>query len=235
MIAVPLRPDPAAVSAFRAWQDRIRDPSLTVLLVIELCAIFIAVPMAAEGEPIATLVARTLLLAAVAIVVTVSHRWGAVALIVLGFTSSAMGWFLTGARSTTVAALWNGGDIVTLCALIWVVGHAVYAPGRVTRYRLLGAVVIYLSLATIFASAFTLLSELRPHAFTEFDGGASPSKKIALMLYFSFATLTGAGYGDVVPVDPFARSLANLETVVGQFFLATSVARLVTLWLKDLE
>jgi hypothetical protein len=31
------------------------------------------------------------------------------------------------------------------------------------------------------------------------------------MLYFSFTTLTTTGYGDIVAVDPFARSLANLE------------------------
>ena len=30
-----------------AWQDRVRDPSLTVLLVLELCAVFLAAPLAA--------------------------------------------------------------------------------------------------------------------------------------------------------------------------------------------
>jgi hypothetical protein len=38
---------------------------------------------------------------------------------------------------------------------------------------------------------------------------------------------------DFVPVDPFARSLANLETVIGQFYLAITVARLVTLEIED--
>jgi hypothetical protein len=55
----------------------------------------------------------------------------------------------------------------------------------------------------------------------------------ALMLYFSFSTLTTMGFGDIVPVNPFARSLANLEAVVGQLYLATTVARLVTLQLED--
>ena len=36
-----------------------------------------------------------------------------------------------------------------------------------------------------------------------------------------------------MPVNPFARSLANLEAVVGQLYLATTVARLVTLQLED--
>ena len=31
-----------------AWQERIRDPSLTVLLVLELCTLFLAAPLAAK-------------------------------------------------------------------------------------------------------------------------------------------------------------------------------------------
>ena len=53
------------------------------------------------------------------------------------------------------------------------------------------------------------------------------------MVYFSLATLTTTGYGDIVPLNPFARSLANLESVIGPFYLAITVARLVTLELED--
>jgi len=45
-------------------------------------------------------------------------------------------------------------------------------------------------------------------------------------------TLTTTGYGDVVPLHPFARSLATLEAVIGQLFPATLLARLVTLELQ---
>ena len=44
-----------------AWQDRIRDPSLTVLLVLELAAIFLAAPLAAKGLPVARAIADTLM------------------------------------------------------------------------------------------------------------------------------------------------------------------------------
>ena len=36
-----------------AWQDRFRDPALTVLLILEICAIFLTAPLAAKGLPIA--------------------------------------------------------------------------------------------------------------------------------------------------------------------------------------
>jgi hypothetical protein len=55
-----------------------------------------------------------------------------------------------------VSVLDRGGIILTFSSLTWVVAHAVYAPGRITFHRLRGAVVMYLSAATIFAGAFAL-------------------------------------------------------------------------------
>jgi voltage-gated potassium channel Kch len=52
-------------------------------------------------------------------------------------------------------------------------------------------------------------------------------------IYFSFVTLTTTGYGDIVPLHPYARSLANIEAVIGQLYPATLLARLVTLELKS--
>ncbi|MCK9869665.1 potassium channel family protein [Nocardiopsis dassonvillei] len=46
-------------------------------------------------------------------------------------------------------------------------------------------------------------------------------------VYFSYATLATTGYGDVVPVSAWARSLSAAEGVVGTLFLTTVVARLV--------
>lgn len=42
----------------RLWHDRIRDPSLTILLVLELCAIFIAAPAVIGQFYLAITVAR---------------------------------------------------------------------------------------------------------------------------------------------------------------------------------
>jgi Ion channel len=49
------------------------------------------------------------------------------------------------------------------------------------------------------------------------------------LIYFSVATLTTIGYGDIVPVHPFVRSLCNLVAIVGQLYPATLLARLVSL------
>lgn len=218
----------------RAWQDRIRDPSLTVLLVLELCAVFLGAPLAAKGLPIARAVTNALVFAVLVIVVMLSPRPGAIILILLGLATTAVSFLLSAGRSPVpITVLRRGGEILAFSALTWVVAHAVYAPGRITFRRLQGAAVLYLNLATIFASAYGLIWELSPNAFVNLVTPADDPQEVATMLYFSLTTLTTTGYGDIVAVDPFARSLANLEAVLGQFFLAITVARLVTMELAD--
>ena len=221
-------------SSVFVWQDRIRDPSLTVLLVLELCAIFLAAPLAAKRLPVAQAVADTLVLAVLVIVVMLSHRWDAIIMILIGLAAMAAS-FLLNRQVLPVSAtlLRRGGDMLAFSTLIWVVAHAVYAPGRITFHRLQGAGVIYLSLATLFAAVYGLIWELSPDAFVNLVAREGGPREAAIMLYFSLTTLTTTGYGDIVAVDPFARSLANLESVLGQFFLAITVARLVTLELAD--
>jgi hypothetical protein len=218
------------LASFGAWLDRIRDPSLTVLLLLELCLLFLAAPLAAKGLPIARLVVEALLLAMVLIVVLLSHRRGAIAAMALGLAAA-----LASRPFGPVAAggLHHGGRMLAFLAATWVVAHAVYAPGRITLRRLQGAVVVYLNFAMVFASAFGLIWELSPEAFAGLPVAMGASGELATMMYFSLATLTTTGYGDIAPIDPFARGLANLESVVGQFYLAITVARLVTLELQD--
>ena len=48
------------------------------------------------------------------------------------------------------------------------------------------------------------------------------------LLYFSLATLTTLGYGDVVPVYNEVRMLAVLESVAGVLYVAITVAILVS-------
>jgi hypothetical protein len=47
--------------------------------------------------------------------------------------------------------------------------------------------------------------------------------------YFSFATLTSVGYGDIIPGTKLARMCAITEALVGQIYLLVMVSRLVGL------
>ena len=207
---------------------------LTVLLALEICAIFLAAPLAAKGLPVARAVADVLVSAVLLVVVLLSKKWSAIVLILLGLAATAASFPLGGELAPVSGAiLRRAGGILAFSALIWVIAHAVYAPGRITFHRLQGAIVVYLSFATIFASVYGLIWELSPGAFVNLVAPVGGPEEVATMLYFSLTTLTTTGYGDIVAVDPFARSLANFESVLGQFYLAITVARLVTLELAD--
>lgn len=233
-----MRMSSSAVAAPRgvrlhAWRDRVRDPSLTVLLIIQLCACFIAAPLAALGLPLARSVGETLILVLVLIVVMLSNSRGAIVVILIGLGAILARLVLLGLSPVAASALPRGGAILTFSALTWVVARAVYAPGRVTLNRIQGAIVLYLNFAIVFASAYRLMWDLIPTAFTNLSVTASGPSEIDTMLYFSFTTLTTTGYGDIAPVHPFARSLANLEAIIGQLYPATILARLVTLELEQ--
>jgi hypothetical protein len=166
------------------------------------------------------------------VVVTVSHRRGAIIAIVPGLAAALMGRvFFPEWSSVAASLLRHGGSVLTFAALTWVVSHAVYAPGRIAFHRLQGAVVVYLNFAIVFAAAFSLVWDLSPAAFN-LPAPTGDVGELATMLYFSLTTLTTTGNGDIVPVHPFARSLANLEAVTGLFYIGITVARLATLELE---
>jgi hypothetical protein len=174
-------------SSIRDWQDRFRDPSLTVLLVLELCLVFVAAPLAAKELPIAGPIIQAMVLVVVVIVVMLSQRRGAIVAILPGLAASLASISL-GSEWSPVAAsvLRRGGSILTFLALTWVVSHAVYAPGRITFHRLQGAVVVYLNLAIIFTSAFTLIWEMNPAAFTDLP---APREVRAISQRYSISAL----------------------------------------------
>jgi hypothetical protein len=124
--------------------------------------------------------------------------------------------------------LFAGSWLIMSLTLGWAVAGVVFAPGRVTYHHVMGAILLYLAIAVSFVPLFAFVGSLIPKAFS----GISMQDNPALagnLIYFSFVTLTTTGYGDVFPIHPVARSLCNLEAVIGQLYPATLLARLVTL------
>jgi hypothetical protein len=124
-----------------------------------------------------------------------------------------------------------GAWLIISITLGAVVAPAVFRRGRVTYHRIIGAVLLYLLIAVSFATLFTFVGLSIPDAFR----GIAFHDDLTLaseLFYLSFVTLTSTGYGDIVPVHPLARSLCNIESIIGQLFPATLLARLVTLELK---
>jgi voltage-gated potassium channel Kch len=211
------------------WQGRAQEPGLSALLLLELLAIFVVRPLSELGvfSFRVSNVAVSLVLVAGCTVVS-RHRF-ALAAIVASIIAGWVAIYLREASPSVETVCANFAAIlVFLVVLTSVVGHAVFAPGRVTFHRVQGAVVIYLHLALIFAVLYLIVALFAPNAFKP-PINAIEHLGTAQSIYFSFVALTSTGYGDIVPLHPFARSLANLEGLVGQLFPATLIARLVTL------
>ena len=127
-----------------------------------------------------------------------------------------------------LAAAW----LIIAITLGTIVAGAVFRRGLVTYHRIVGAVLLYLLIAVGFAALFAFVGLSIPNAFkgVAFEDDAALASEL---FYLSFVTLTTTGYGDVVPLHPLARSLCNIEAVVGQLYPATLLARLVTLELRS--
>lgn len=87
---------------------------------------------------------------------------------------------------------------------------------------------IFLLLAIAWTACYDMLQQLAPGSFnvTQESGTGLTIE----FLYFSLTTITTLGYGDITPVSSTARIWATLEAVVGQFYMAVLVARLVGLY-----
>jgi voltage-gated potassium channel Kch len=58
-----------------------------------------------------------------------------------------------------------------------------------------------------------------PKAFSNVTGKSSSPANTVDLVYFSFATLTTLGYGDITPISKLARMIAVTEAMVGQIYL----------------
>src|SRR5262249_15000389 len=101
---------------------------------------------------------------------------------------------------------------------------------RVTAEKIRGAICVYVMIGATFAFAYASLLHIDPGALRFPEEGVAAgdrASRVAEIFYFSFSTFTTVGYGDVLAVHPVARSLAWIEAVTGQIYLAVLVARLV--------
>lgn len=108
--------------------------------------------------------------------------------------------------------------------------RAIFAK-QVSGDAIFGAICGYLLLGIIWSVLYSAVETASPGAFRmPVAGGtdmadARPDRGV--LGYYSFITLATVGYGDVTPITPLARTLAWMEAITGQFYLAVLVAGLV--------
>jgi Ion channel len=98
------------------------------------------------------------------------------------------------------------------------------ASGQVTLDAVYGAVAIYLMIGSFFATIDAAIGALGSAPFFS----ETPRASFEEYLYFSYVTLSTVGYGDFTPAHSLGRALAIAEALIGQLYLVTVLALLVS-------
>lgn len=122
-----------------------------------------------------------------------------------------------------------GWALFILMAIIAALRSAL-GRGPVNAERIFAALSAYLLAGLLFGVLYWIIEQAWPMSFR-----MPTETPFALRdaIYFSFVTLSTVGYGDVLAIADPARSLAAMQAVGGQLYLAVLVARLVSLHARE--
>jgi hypothetical protein len=110
------------------------------------------------------------------------------------------------------------------CAILWAILNRFDSVPQVTSSVISEAFISYLVLAIAFSQVYWILNRTLDNPFNQ----VIPPSQSGTLLYFSMITLSSVGYGGIVPVNPYVRLTAALESMIGIFYIAVVVARLVS-------
>jgi len=105
--------------------------------------------------------------------------------------------------------------------------------GKVTADILRGTICVYFMIGFAFSIIYTLMEMLYPGSFDGLVGKPAlfpHGHYHSEMVYFSFITLLAIGYGDITPAADIGQMFAVSEGMIGQFYLAILVARIVAVY-----
>jgi hypothetical protein len=121
------------------------------------------------------------------------------------------------------------GTAALVTALLFAATVAAIAIGvvdqnEVNAQSVTGAVCIYLLFGILFLFVYGTIAALGSGDF--FAQGTDGTRSVRL--YFSYVTLATVGYGDYTPAGDLGHSLAVVEALLGQLYLVTVLALLVS-------
>jgi Ion channel len=146
---------------------------------------------------------------------------------------SAGGYALSGTVSAWVLFVGHLCEVLFLFGAATLIVKSLFAARSLTFDSIFGAVCGYLFLGLGWAVCHSMIESFRPGSFEVSQSlrsiGEPPHPSPHVLTYYSFVTLTTVGYGDVIPASATTRTLAWIEAITGQFYLAVIVAGLVSL------
>ena len=123
------------------------------------------------------------------------------------------------------------GSVLFFCYICGLILVDIFRSEMVSLDTIAAGICVYLFFGNICGFIYAMIGMADPNAFNVPEATASylgnSVDNLSSAMYFSFVTLTTLGYGDITPINAFARSLAFLEATTGQFYLTIFIASLV--------
>ena len=148
---------------FAALRERLRDPLLTALTIMLAVWMFALAPLHATSVIDADLIAFILALAVTGALLVLARNPVAAALMLASIACAATAAWLRWRQPSNFDIFLNAlAWALVGFVLIWVVGRAVFAPGRITYHRVMGAVLLYLAIGLTFVALYTFVGLALP-------------------------------------------------------------------------
>jgi hypothetical protein len=125
--------------------------------------------------------------------------------------------------STDASGVFFALNVLLVGACPVVIALALVRRRVVDVHTVLGAICIYVLIGMIFAFLYTAIGLIEGTFFVQTQHANMPD-----YLYFSFVTQTTVGYGDLTASGDLGRAIAAFEALVGQLYLVTVVALVVS-------
>lgn len=215
----------AGREAWRGRAESVRDAFGLVLFLVLLTYVLASL-LSNRGWSAVVLTLATSITSVVALVSSHVRPRAVRASIWLSALTIAFAFAAVAAHEQT---LLNIGSLIQICLLavaMAAVLRRVVMTAEVGSRTILGAISVYTALGILFTFLYGTIERVQGGAF--FEGHPHPSG--GDFLFFSYTTLTTTGYGNLVPGGQPGRMIAGLEMMLGQIFLVTLVAGLVSLW-----
>jgi hypothetical protein len=132
-----------------------------------------------------------------------------------------------GRLEVVVLLAWSALMLLVPVAILRRIGKEFGEEG-VDLEVVLGALCAYLFIGAYFAYIYNVVATVSTNPFFAQAGADSKLN----YLYFSFVTLTTTGYGDLTPALGPGRMIAVTEAVIGQLYLVSVVAIVVSAYGK---
>lgn len=150
-----------------------------------------------------------------------ADSWISIGVLALAIGSAAIALAVGGSTLIGIVLIFSGALSI---GVVVVLGRSITVAHEVNAQSVLGAICIYVLLGMIFLFLYGAVAMLDTGSF--FAQGTDGTR--ALRLYFSYVTLATLGYGDYTPATNLGHMLAVSEALIGQLYLVTVVAVLVT-------